>query len=106
MGCSITSLALGALVHRICRNQDDCAKLGQVAEALEVIEQPIINQCRGDRKEILNSLKAIGNSGIFHNEESMMYCLQRNDEIAVEAIHALRRTQCSDFRFSEELNAA
>ena len=65
------------------------------------MESPLINQCQGDRKVLLNALKAIGNSGVFSNEDAIRSCLVRNDEVAVEAVNAMRRTECNDFRFSQ-----
>ena len=99
------TLALGALVHRVCREDPKkCQSLAGISEALNVLEQPLVNQCSGDRKVLVNALKAIGNSGLIKNEDTIRSCLQRNDEIAAEAVNALRRAPCSDFRFSELTN--
>lgn len=81
-----------------------CKTLAGITEAIDVMEQKLINQCTGDRRDLITSLKALGNGGLYNNEGVIRSCLQRNDEVAVEAVNALRRAECSTFRFSELTN--
>ena len=65
----------------------------------KVIGQGIQGGCVADRKILINSLKSIGNAGLYSDENAIQTCLDRNDEIAVEAVNALRRSDCNDFRY-------
>ena len=65
----------------------------------KVIGQGIQGGCAADRKILINSLKSIGNAGLYSDENAIQTCLDRNDEIAVEAVNALRRSDCNDFRY-------
>ena len=65
----------------------------------KVIGQGIQGGCVADRKILINSLKSIGNAGLYSDENAIQTCLDRNDEIAVEAVNALRRSDCNEFRY-------
>ncbi|KAL5015760.1 hypothetical protein ScPMuIL_005349 [Solemya velum] len=110
-------LSMSSMVHRFCESDTECEKYTEVTDIITALEQNIGHGCTVDDsnyKQVLISLRAIGNAG--HADRLVPVldnCLGRRDnpmDIRVAAAEAFRRLSCGAdrnnlmlrFRNSEE----
>ncbi|GBN44213.1 Apolipophorin, partial [Araneus ventricosus] len=101
-------LGVSALVRNFC-NGKDCSGVPEVQTAVNKLSENLGENCfSSEDKNVILSLKAIGNIGYLFGKEDLLQACYRNPQIRTEArlaaIEAFRRVSCDVNR--EELMEA
>ncbi|KAK4871612.1 hypothetical protein RN001_015736 [Aquatica leii] len=96
-------LSTTSLIYSYCKDDLQCLDKAEIKKALKIIEMPLLSNCipisPENHKEILLSLKGIGNMGFSHSLNYLRTCYSNNDspiELRITAIAAHRRISCAE----------
>ncbi|XP_052255844.1 uncharacterized protein LOC127861416 isoform X2 [Dreissena polymorpha] len=94
-------LSVSALVHSVCRTNQNCENFIEVKKIISLLENKIATSCKieGDMRTSLLAIRAIGNTGFGTSAiATLEKCFRRPEnpiEIRISAVEAFRRIPCS-----------